>query len=90
MTDLANIVLIRARPGKSDALGAALSELVTLTQREPGCATCELNQSTENGDTWMVYERWRGQSAFDSHMQQAYVANFLAQLDELVAALSSS
>lgn len=85
MTDLSNIVLLRARAGKSEALRAALGELVTLTRREPGCAVCELNEATAEPGVWMVYERWRGQAAFDSHMQEPHVARFLAQLDELAA-----
>ncbi|MFC4314428.1 putative quinol monooxygenase [Steroidobacter flavus] len=85
MTDLSNIVLLKARAGKSDQLGAALKELVKPTRQEPGCAICELNQSGDDPNTWMVYERWAGQAAFDSHMKQPYVARFLQQLDELVS-----
>jgi quinol monooxygenase YgiN len=85
MTDLANIVLLRARAGKSDLLGDALDELVKLTRHEPGCAVCELNQSSDDAHVWMVYERWRGKAAFDSHMQQPYVAHFLSRLDDLVS-----
>jgi quinol monooxygenase YgiN len=83
MPDLSNIVLLYAAEGKSALMGAALYELVKLTQKEPGCAVCELNQSSEDPNTWMVYERWRGQAAFDSHMQQPYVTSFLGKLGEL-------
>ena len=86
MTDLVNIVLMRAHAGKTDFLGGALAELVVLTRQEPGCAITELNQSADDPNTWMVYERWKGKEAFDSHMKQPYVARFLARLDELVSA----
>jgi quinol monooxygenase YgiN len=85
MSDLANIVVMRAQSGKSALLGDALGELVALTRQELGCAVCELNQSAQDPDTWMVYERWKGQEAFDSHMKQPYVARFLARMDELVS-----
>lgn len=85
MPDLSNIVLLRAAVGKSAGLGEALEVLVKQTRQEPGCAVCELNQSSDDPDTWMVYERWRGQAAFDSHMQQPYVASFLARLDDLTS-----
>jgi quinol monooxygenase YgiN len=85
MTDLVNIVLLRARVGKADFLGGALAELVVLTRQEAGSAICELNQSAADPNTWMVYERWRGKDAFDSHMRQPYVARFLAQLNDLVS-----
>jgi quinol monooxygenase YgiN len=85
MSDLANIVLLRARVGKADVLGEALGELVAATREEPGCAVCELSQSSDDPNTWMVYERWRGQGAFASHMKQPYVARFLARLDDLAS-----
>jgi quinol monooxygenase YgiN len=85
MTHLANIVLLHAHDGRSALLGEALRELVARTLEEPGCLVCELNQSADNADLWMVYERWRGKDAFASHMQQSYVAQFLARLDELVS-----
>jgi quinol monooxygenase YgiN len=85
MTDLVNIVLLRARVGKSDFLGGALAQLVALTRQEPGSAVCELNQSSDDPNTWMVYERWKGKEAFDSHMKQPYVARFLAGLNDLVS-----
>lgn len=85
MADLSNIVLMYAAEGKSALLGAALNELVTLTRQEPGCAVMELNQSADEPNTWMVYERWRGQAALDSHMQQPYVAAFLEKLGDLAA-----
>lgn len=85
MTDLVNIVLMHAKPGKTDFLGGALAELVVQTRQEPGSAVCELNQSAGDPDTWMVYERWKGQEAFDSHMKQPYVAKFLARMNDLIS-----
>lgn len=84
MPDLANIVTLRAQTGKADLLGNALRKLIALTRKEPGCAICELHQSSEDAQTWMVYERWTGDDAFASHMQQPHVADFLARVDVLV------
>lgn len=85
MTDLVNIVLLQAQAGKSELLGQALGELVALSSQEPGCAICELNQSSDDPNTLMVYERWRGDDAFASHMKQPYVTRFLARLGDLVS-----
>jgi quinol monooxygenase YgiN len=84
MTDLVNIVLLRAQAGKSALLGKALEALMTLTRQESGCAVSELNQSRDDPDTWMVYERWRGEDALAHHMQQPYVALFLERMGNLV------
>jgi quinol monooxygenase YgiN len=85
MTDLVNIVMLYAKSGKSALLGEALGDLVARTSQEPGCGICELNQSSEDPDTWMVYERWRGPDAFASHMKQPYVTQFLARVGDLVS-----
>jgi quinol monooxygenase YgiN len=85
MSDLSNIVLLHAQAGKATALGEALTELVSLTRQEAGCAVSELNQSAEDPHLWMVYERWRGQDAFASHMKQPYVTKFLGKLGDLVS-----
>jgi quinol monooxygenase YgiN len=82
-TDQVNIVLLRASPGKSEQLGKAIRELIAQTRKEPGCAVIELHQSSEDPNTWMVYERWRGKEALDSHMKQPYVATFLTQFASL-------
>ena len=85
MADLTYIVVLRARAGKAEELGAALVDMVALTSREAGCSLIELNRSSDDPAMWMVYERWRGQGAFASHMKQPYVARFLAQLDDLAS-----
>ena len=85
MTDLVNIVLMRAQAGKTALLGKALNELLTQTRKEPGCALSELNQSRTDPNTWMVYERWRGEDALAHHMKQPYVAAFLARMTYLVS-----
>ena len=81
--DQANIVLLRAKPGNSEQLGKAIRELLAHSRKEPGCAVVELNQSAEDPNTWMVYERWRGKEALANHMKQPYVATFLKQFAEL-------
>ena len=83
ITDQANIVLLRASAGKSEQLGKALRELLAHSRTEPGCAVIELNQSADDPNLWMVYERWRGKEALASHMKQPYVAAFLKQFAEL-------
>lgn len=83
MSDLAYIVMVRAKAGKSELLGAALGEMVTLTRQESGCGICELHQSSDDAATWMVYERWRDKEAFASHMQQPYTLKFIERMGEL-------
>jgi quinol monooxygenase YgiN len=85
MADISNIVLLHAQDGKAADLGKALSDLVSETRKEAGCAVTELNQSNDDPNVWMVYERWRGKDAFDSHMKQPYVTKFLGRLGDLLS-----
>jgi quinol monooxygenase YgiN len=86
VADLAYIVVLRAQVGKSELLGEALTEMVGLTGREPGCAIIELHQSSDDPLTWMVYERWRDSEAFASHMEQPHTVRFVARMGELLGA----
>ncbi len=86
MADLAYIVTLRAQNGKSELLGEALAEMLGLTRQEPGCAIAELHQSGDDPLTWMVYERWRDQRAFASHMEQPHTVRFVARMGELLGA----
>ena len=54
------------------------------TRREPGCSICELHQSSDDPTTWMVYERWRDQAAFASHMEQPHTIQFVARMGDLI------
>ncbi|PEQ14260.1 hypothetical protein B2G71_01240 [Novosphingobium sp. PC22D] len=85
MAQLANIVLLRARPGRIDDLEAALRTLLAATHQEAGCAGGELHRSAEDEALFMVYERWTDQAGFDAHMAEPHVAQFLAAADDLLA-----
>lgn len=85
MADLTYIVVLRARAGKAEELGAALVDMVALTSREAGCSLIELNRSNEDPSTWMTYERWKNKEAFASHMEQPYTVQFIARMVELIS-----
>jgi quinol monooxygenase YgiN len=58
MPQLTNLAFFRARPGQTEALGAALAALVAPTRGEAGCLNYDLYQSIENAEIWFVYENW--------------------------------
>jgi quinol monooxygenase YgiN len=84
MTEITNVVLIPAQAGKSDALYAALLEMVEPTLAEPGCSAYVLHRSTSDSDHWMVYESWKDQAALDFHLATQYVQQFISRIGELV------
>jgi quinol monooxygenase YgiN len=85
VSEFTNIVIIRAKAGKTDALGQALRELIVPTRREKQCAAYDLHQSGEDKDVWMVYERWRSKEGVEAHLAEPYVQAFVARLGDLVA-----
>jgi quinol monooxygenase YgiN len=84
VADLAYIVVLRSKVGKSELLGEALAEMAGLTRQEPGCVIMEMHQSSDDLLTWMVYERWQDQEAFARHMEQPHTVRFVARMGDLL------
>ena len=83
MSQLTHLAFFRARAGQTQALGAALSDLVEPTRREAECINYDLHQSAEDTEVWFIHENWRSPEGLDSHMKTTHVQAFL----ELVPAL---
>ncbi|WP_394130215.1 putative quinol monooxygenase [Shewanella maritima] len=75
-----------AKPGKRDALVAALAALIPDTRRESGCIRYELNVSLEDENKVAFVEKFVDRAAFDMHCQkdaiQDYFHNVMPQLVE--------
>jgi quinol monooxygenase YgiN len=84
MSQLTHLAFFRARAGQTQALGAALSDLVEPTRREAECINYDLHQSAEDIDVWFVHENWRSLGGLDTHMKTAHVQAFLEVAPALV------
>ena len=85
MSQLTNLALIRARPGQTQALGAALAALVRPTRAEAECLSCELHQSLDDSHIWFVYENWRSAKGLEAHMRAPHLQAFLKVAPDLAA-----
>jgi quinol monooxygenase YgiN len=85
MSQLTNLALIRARPGQTQALGAALAALVRPTRAEAECLSCELHQSLDDAHVWFVYENWRSAEGLEAHMRAPHLHAFLKVAPDLAA-----
>ena len=83
MSILTNLAFFHAKPGRSEDLGSQLMNLVAPTRQEPGCLRYDIYRSKEDPNGWFVYEDWRSQADFDSHMQTSYVTSFMKRVPEL-------
>lgn len=78
-------VLIPAKPGKSEALGAALKALLEPTRKEKGCISYDAHKSNDDPDLYLMYENWESQAALDAHFQTPHLQDFVnTKMPELV------
>jgi quinol monooxygenase YgiN len=78
-----NVAFAVAKPAMAERLGDELLKLVAPTRAEPGCRRYEIHQSIRDPHVWMIIETWGARADFDTHMQQSYVRDFLAQVPSL-------
>lgn len=79
------IAVLKAKPGKRDALKAALQALLLPTRQEPGNLEYQLFQLRDTPDCFYVREAWRGQEALEAHIALPHFQAFILQTDELLA-----
>lgn len=78
------LVLIPAKPGRADALDAALKSLLAPTRKEQGCISYDAHRSNDDPNLFMMYETWESQAALDKHFEQPHMKDAIAQLPDLV------
>lgn len=79
------IAVLKAKPGKTDALRAALQALILPTREEPGNVEYVLFQLRDTPDVFYVRESWHGQQGLDAHIAMPYFQAFIEQMNELLA-----
>ncbi|MER5352268.1 putative quinol monooxygenase [Kitasatospora sp. NPDC002551] len=77
------LAILRARPEHADALEAALREVASATRHEPGALAYTVGR--QEGDRFLVVERYTDQAARDAHFGSPYVADLLARFPRLLA-----
>ncbi|MCL1143728.1 putative quinol monooxygenase [Shewanella gaetbuli] len=85
-TQLVCVAQFVAKPGKRDALVAALAALIPDTRREHGCIRYELNVSLEDENKVAFVEKFVSKAAFDEHCSKAAIQDYFHNvMPELVA-----
>lgn len=79
------IAVLKARPGKIDALKQALQALLLPTRQEPGNIEYALFQLRDTPDVFYVRESWRDQAGLDEHIALPHFQAFILQMNELLA-----
>ncbi|MBR2816524.1 MAG: antibiotic biosynthesis monooxygenase [Reyranella sp.] len=84
MSHVTNIAFIRAKAGRSDALGQRLLALVEPSRREAGCINYDLHRSDTDPDLWCVYENWRSGDDLEAHFALPHMQAFVGDIPTLV------
>jgi quinol monooxygenase YgiN len=79
------VVPIRAKTEYRQEIREKLLKLTELTIREDGNVCYNLHQADDDPDQFVIYEKWKNQTALDFHMNQEYLKNFLTESKTLLA-----
>ena len=58
-----------AKPGHEDAVASSLVKLLEPSRSEPGCLEYRANRSLTEERTFLLYEEYVNEAAYDAHMQ---------------------
>jgi quinol monooxygenase YgiN len=77
---------VQAKPGKEEALKAALMELIAPTRREEGCVQYDLHVHTTVPGRFVFYENWTSAETLARHADSAHLKALAGKLGELATA----
>ncbi|WP_227396045.1 putative quinol monooxygenase [Jeotgalibacillus aurantiacus] len=64
--------ILTAKEGHEAALREVVQDVVAPSRLESGCVLYTLHESTENEGTFVFYEKWADQEAFEAHMNSEH------------------
>jgi|ERR1041385_4467691 quinol monooxygenase YgiN len=74
------LVFFEAKPGKAEALGRILADLIAPSRAEPACRYYQAFADRENANRFTVIEAWATPDDWQKHLQATHVANALEKL----------
>jgi quinol monooxygenase YgiN len=72
------------RPGREDALGEALWDVLAPTREEPGCLSIHAFRSIRDPRLFYIHSRWRDEAAFESHAGLPHTVRFVERVESLI------
>jgi len=79
------MALLRAKPGKEEAVKQGLLALLEPTRKEPGCINYDLHQSADTPGMFMFYENWKSKTDLDEHLKMAHMRDFMRNGREVLS-----
>ncbi len=78
------IAVLRAKPGKADALISVLTELAAETRKEEGAQEYGFIRDQKTPEVVVSYERWRDAQAESAHWETPHLAAAIEQFNDLL------
>lgn len=75
---------IRAVQGKKNELRKALSHLVPLSRKAPGCLQYDLLEPIDKSDAFLVLMRWEKLDDLRNHETSTYIDEFVKKHDKIL------
>ena len=81
------LVSLQVKEGDGEKLMEVrvFAKAVTPTRREKGCLAYELNRDPKTPTSYLLYERWQGLAALETHLRSEHITTLLGQISEMVA-----
>jgi quinol monooxygenase YgiN len=73
-----------ALPGQEQRVGELITELAHRVRAEPGNLAFDVHHKAEDPAAFFVYEVYRDQAAFDTHLAAAYGETFNREIADLI------
>jgi autoinducer 2-degrading protein len=71
------IARYRTQPGAGDTVAAVLAKHIAATRAEEGCLQFVACRSRENGDEFVLYEKYIDEDAFEAHRKTPHFVAYL-------------
>jgi len=87
-----HLTAIRARPGRSERLGACLLDLLAPARAQAGCLSFEISRAADDPQLWRLRGTWRSPAAMQGYFAATWLQRVLDRaLDEgLISSLACS
>lgn len=66
------VVTFETKPGSEKNFKQLMLPHIQRSRAEAGCLIFNLHQTEKNPTTFVLYEKWKDQEAFDRHLQKPY------------------
>ena len=84
MNKIAVVAMLKAKPGKEEALGKTLGKLVSPSRKDDGCISYDLHRSSDDHSVFIFYERWESKEMLDQHLTQPHLTALGKKAGELM------